>query len=70
MRLFVIILSLLATSMLHGQRTILHCGQLIDVKISTIQKEMSIIIDGNKIVDVQKGYATGSGSDNATSTYA
>jgi len=63
MRLFVIILSLLATSMLHGQRTILHCGQLIDVKTSTIQKEMSIIIDGNKIVDVQKGYATASVND-------
>lgn len=41
-----------------SQRTIIHCGQLIDVKNGQVLKEMSIIIEGNKIADVVKGYAT------------
>jgi imidazolonepropionase-like amidohydrolase len=40
----------------HAQKTIIHCGQLIDVKTLQVQKEMSIIIIGNTISDVQKGY--------------
>ena len=63
MRPFAFIMGLLASQVLLAQKTILYCGQLIDVKSSTIQKEMSIIVDGNKIVDVQKGYATASGGD-------
>jgi imidazolonepropionase-like amidohydrolase len=46
----------LSSQILFAQKTILHCGQLIDVKTLSIQKEMSIIIEGNKIVDVRKGY--------------
>ncbi len=46
-----------------AQRTILHCGKLIDVKQLQIQSEMSVIIDGNKIVDVQKGYVTANTND-------
>ena len=40
----------------NAQKTIIHCGQLIDVKTLQVQKEMSIIIIGNTISDVQKGY--------------
>jgi imidazolonepropionase-like amidohydrolase len=39
-----------------SQKTIIYCGQLIDVKSLQVFKEMSIIIEGNKIVDVVKGY--------------
>jgi len=46
-----------------AQRTIIHCGQLIDVKAGTVLKEMSIVIDGNKISDVQKGYTTAGAND-------
>lgn len=46
----------LATTIL-AQRTIIHCGQLVDVKNLQLLKEMSIITEGNKIIDVQKGYA-------------
>ena len=63
MRPFVFILSLLTSSLLFAQKTILHCGQLIDVKMSTVQKEMSIIIEGNRIADVQKGYASATAND-------
>ncbi len=47
---------------MNAQRTIIYCGQLIDVKNLQVLKEMSVIIDGNKIMDVQKGY-TKAGAD-------
>ena len=56
MRLYATVLALMLIQITFAQKTILHCGQLIDTKTMTIQKEMSIIVEGNKIVDVQKGY--------------
>lgn len=47
----------------NAQKTIIHCGQLIDVKTLQVQKEMSIIIIGNTISDVQKGYTKADISD-------
>ncbi|MEI6086803.1 MAG: amidohydrolase family protein [Bacteroidota bacterium] len=47
----------------NAQKTIIHCGQLIDVKTLQVQKEMSIIIIGNTISDVQKGYTKADVSD-------
>jgi adenine deaminase len=51
-----------ATS-LSAQRTIVHCGQLIDTRKLQVLKEMSVIIEGNKVVDVQKGYTAGAPGD-------
>ena len=48
--------ALLITNILFAQKTIIYCGKLIDVKNLQVLTEMSIIVDGNKIVDVQKGY--------------
>jgi len=45
----------MATS-IFAQKTYLHCGKLIDTKSGKISTEMTIIISGNKIVGVQKGY--------------
>lgn len=39
-----------------AQKTIIHCGQLIDVKAGQVLKEMTIEVDGNKITNVVKGY--------------
>ncbi|MCX6206429.1 MAG: amidohydrolase family protein [Bacteroidetes bacterium] len=47
----------------NAQRTIIYCGQLIDVKSLQVQKEMSIIITGNTITEVQKGYTKAESSD-------
>lgn len=47
----------------HAQKTLLHCGQLIDVKNLQILKEMTIVVQGNKILDVQKGYSTAAAGD-------
>ena len=63
MRLLLSLLCCLCVNILFAQRTIIHCGQLIDVKAGTVLKEMSIIVEGNKIADVQKGYTPGSTND-------
>jgi imidazolonepropionase-like amidohydrolase len=49
---------------LTAQRTILHCGRLIDVTRGAVLTEQSIIIEENKISDIQKGYINASGTDN------
>lgn len=52
------LLGLLASA----QRTYLQCGQLVDVKNLQVLKEMTIITEGNRIVDVQKGYTAAAGA--------
>lgn len=47
---------LLITISTFGQRTIIHCGNLIDGKASTTQSQMTIVVEGNKIVSVEKGF--------------
>ena len=54
--LFFLLVFLCSSIITNAQRTIIYCGQLIDVKNQQMLKEMSIVTDGSKIVDVQKGY--------------
>jgi imidazolonepropionase-like amidohydrolase len=58
-----LLIALLFAQTAFAQRTILHCGKLIDVKQMQVQSEMSVIIEGNKIVDVQKGYVNPASGD-------
>ncbi|HEY5917245.1 MAG TPA: amidohydrolase family protein [Chryseolinea sp.] len=39
-----------------AQKTIVHCGTLIDGKSNEAQQQMTIVIEGNKISAVEKGY--------------
>jgi imidazolonepropionase-like amidohydrolase len=39
-----------------SQRTIIHCGKMIDGKSNTVIAESTIIIDGNKIIAIEKGF--------------
>ena len=41
-----------------AQKTILHCGSLIDVKTQTVLKNRSIVVEGKKIVSVTEGFLT------------
>ncbi|AKQ46218.1 amidohydrolase [Rufibacter radiotolerans] len=41
-----------------AQKTFLHCGYLIDGLKDKAQPEMTVVIEGNKIVAVEKGYTT------------
>jgi len=46
-----------------AQRTLLYCGKLIDPKSGQVSTEMSILISGNTIAAVQKGYLAASPGD-------
>src|SRR5450432_3332211 len=54
---------LLTGSFVFAQRTIIYCGQLIDPKSLLVIKQTSIIVEGNKITDVQNGYITANKED-------
>jgi len=61
-----IILSIILASCLltaQAQKTYLHCGQLIDVQHLQIVKEKTIVVEGNKIVEVLDGYAKAGDND-------
>lgn len=62
--IFCFLSCLLLTTSVFAQRTIIHCGKLIVPQSLTVQTEMSILVEGNKIVDLQKGYIKPSGTDN------
>jgi len=63
MRALVISLLLLLTVTAFAQKTLIYCGQFIDVKKSEVQKEMTIVLQGNKIQDVVKGYSPATAAD-------
>ncbi len=46
-----------------AQQTFIQCGRLIDGKSSAVQTEMTIVVESNKIIDVRKGYHSGTGKD-------
>lgn len=58
MRTYFLAAIFLVSNSIIAQRTFIHCGQLIDVKTSTQLPTMTIVVEGNKIVDVQKGYTS------------
>ncbi|MGH1434780.1 MAG: amidohydrolase family protein [Lewinella sp.] len=53
--LFILFLVLIA-SQLAAQTTHLHCGQLFDATSNELQSKMTIVVEGNKITNVAKGY--------------
>lgn len=55
---------LLCSVLSFAQKTYLHCGQIIDVVKSTVLKDKTILIDGNRIQAIQDGYV--SPSDGST----
>ncbi|HTI08560.1 MAG TPA: amidohydrolase family protein [Puia sp.] len=56
MRKLLFLFALCGSQLLFAQRTIVYCGKLIDPKSLQVLAEMSIIVEGNKITDLQKGY--------------
>jgi imidazolonepropionase-like amidohydrolase len=63
MKKFLFIIILLCAQFVFAQRTIIYCGKLIDVKSLQVLNEMSVIVEGNKIIDLQKGYINVSAND-------
>jgi len=46
-----------------AQKTILHCGKLIDGKSDQVMTKMSVVIENNMIVSVDRGYTKGGRAD-------
>ncbi len=63
MRKLLLAALLLPATASFAQRTIIYCGQLIDTKAGQTSNQVSIIIEGNKITDLQKGYITAGAAD-------
>lgn len=40
----------------YSQKTIIHCGNLIDGKANDVLPQMTLVVEGNKIIAVQKGF--------------
>lgn len=40
----------------HAQKTVIHCGNLIDGKSNDVQAQMTLVVEGTKIVSVEKGF--------------
>ncbi|RYC71491.1 metal-dependent hydrolase family protein [Spirosoma sordidisoli] len=55
-------LCLLSTPLL-AQRTLLHCGNLFTGTGNDLQPQMTVVVEGNKITAVQKGYLAPAGTD-------
>jgi imidazolonepropionase-like amidohydrolase len=62
-KLLIMLLLLPAISLMAQLKTILHCGKLVDVNSNKVLANYSIIIEGNKIKDVQAGFVKGDAGD-------
>jgi len=57
-RFNIFLIALLITFSINAQKTYLHCGKLIDTNTGKINSEMTIVVEGEKIVAVNKGYSS------------
>jgi imidazolonepropionase-like amidohydrolase len=64
MRNFLVGFILCCTSILgQAQKTYIQCGQLVDVVNLKVQKGKTVIIEGNKIIDIVDGFVVGAKTD-------
>ncbi|GCC52206.1 amidohydrolase family protein [Chryseotalea sanaruensis] len=54
---------MLALFTVQAQKTYLHCGTLIDGKSNEAQSQMTIVVEGNKIIAIEKGFSKAGSSD-------
>jgi imidazolonepropionase-like amidohydrolase len=53
----------LASQAVLGQKTILHCGTLVDTRNEKMLKEVSVVVEGNRILELKNGYMAPQGKD-------
>jgi imidazolonepropionase-like amidohydrolase len=61
--LYCLMLLFAGPSDLMAQKTILHCGELLDIRTGKINKTMSVVIDGQRIEKIEKGFIDGGKDD-------
>jgi imidazolonepropionase-like amidohydrolase len=54
---------LLLSFTLHAQKTFIHCGNLIDGRSGDAQPQMTVVVEANKIVAIDKGFTKPGGQD-------
>ncbi len=64
-KLAILLLSAIGFTQIHAQKTLIWCGVLIDGISNTAKKNMTIVVDKNKIVSVQPGFII-QGADDKT----
>lgn len=62
-KLFAVLASIFITSLTFAQNTYIHAGKLIDTKNGKVLTEQTIIISGDKIKSVEKGFLDPSSED-------
>lgn len=60
---FSFVLMVLISSAAFSQRTLIHCGKLIDGKSKTQQSQVTIVVEAGKITSVDKGFTTAASGD-------
>ena len=64
MKEFYLVASLLVLSLCgYTQKTLVHCGRLIDCKGRGVQSQVTIVIQGNRIAGVEKGFSIAATGD-------
>jgi len=63
MKYIAILLAVFLAVPAFAQQTYIQCGRLIDGKSNSVQTEMTIVLESNKIIDIRKGYQLGAASD-------
>ncbi len=56
-KFYILFFALLCFSGVQAQKTFVHCGNLIDGKSNEVQTQMTIIVEGNKIIEIEKGFS-------------
>ncbi len=62
-RLLLLAMGLWIGGGLFAQRTLIYCGKLIDPKAGQVLTEMTVIVSGNTVTAVQKGYTAAAADD-------
>lgn len=55
-KIFLLLFILATTVAGFAQRTVIHCGTMIDGKNKEVLQQVTIIVEGNKIISVDKGF--------------
>lgn len=61
--LFTLLITLITVTSGYAQRTIIHAGTLIDGRSDEAREQVSVIIENDKITDIQNGYINGNRND-------
>ncbi|MBS1486509.1 MAG: amidohydrolase family protein [Bacteroidetes bacterium] len=56
MRAKLLLAAILISTVCSAQRTLIHCGSLIDGKNKELLKQVTLVVEGNKITSVDKGF--------------